>query len=285
MSRVLQNKGNVITREYGNGHSGVDIVGTGNTIDNVIAHSSGKVIWIQTGYGNNVNLPAGTNATYGNAVKIQHANGYCTLYAHLKDVRVKLNQTVSQGQVIGTMSDSGVAYGIHLHFEVHKNGARINPKPYIDANLYGNIITNGGCTGIITYQACTKKWLEEVSKADNSNNGFAGDKFNFICGVRAKPQYGEIIIEAHQLNGQWLGAVSSKNYKTNDTMDGNSYAGIYGMPMDAFRIKSTEGYVEYRVLVKINGKLKWLNWVRGFGNKSNEYAGIFGYPIYGIQMK
>lgn len=68
-------------------------------------------------------------------------------------------------------------------------------------------------------------------------------------------------------------------------MDGNSYAGIYGMPMDAFRIKSTEGYVEYRVLVKINGKLKWLDWVRGFGNKSNEYAGIFGYPIYGIQMK
>ena len=103
MSRVLQNKGNVITREYGNGHSGVDIVGTGNTVDNVVAHSSGTVIWVQTGYSNNVNLPAGTNATYGNAIKIQHANGYCTLYAHLEYVSVKYGQTVSQGQVIGKM--------------------------------------------------------------------------------------------------------------------------------------------------------------------------------------
>lgn len=279
MSRVLQNKGNVITREYGNGHSGVDIVGTGNTVDNVVAHSSGTVIWVQTGYSNNVNLPEGTNATYGNAVKIQHANGYCTLYAHLKDVRVKLNQKVLQGQVIGTMSDSGVAYGIHLHFEVHKNGARINPKPYIDANLYGNVISNGGCTGVITYQAYNGNWLEEVKKADNSNSGFAGVGKTILSAFRCKPQYGEIIYEARKLNGNWLGAVNSRDYYSGQ---GNSFAGLLGVAMDGIRIKSTQGYVEYRVKTREDG---WLPWVRGFGDRGNEYAGIKGHAIIGIQMK
>lgn len=140
-------------------------------------------------------------------------------------------------------------------------------------------------TGTITYQAYDGKWEKEVYKADNSPDGYAGDSIHFISGVRAKPQYGEIIIEAHELGGQWLGPVSSKNYKTNDMMDGNSYAGVYGKPQDAYRIKSTRGYVKYRCLVKINGKLKWLDWVIGFGDKPNEYAGIFGMPIYGIQME
>lgn len=140
-------------------------------------------------------------------------------------------------------------------------------------------------TGIITYQAYDGKWEKEVKKADNTPQGYAGDSVHFISGVRGKPQYGELIIESHQLGGQWLGAVSSKNYRTNDMLNGNSYAGIYGKPMDAVRIKSTKGYVDYRVLVRIKGKLQWLEWVRGFGDKPNEYAGIFGLPIIGIQMK
>ena len=157
-------------------------------------------------------------------------------------------------------------------------GAEIKPQPKPQP-------TEPDYTGTITYQAYDGKWETEVYKADGTPQGYAGDSINYISGVRAKPQYGEIIIEAHELGGHWLGAVSSKDYKTNDTMDGNSYAGIYNKPQDAFRIKSTRGYVDYRVLVKINGKLKWLDWVRGFGDNSNEYAGIFGLPIYGIQMK
>lgn len=141
-------------------------------------------------------------------------------------------------------------------------------------------------TGPITYQMYANgHWLEEVSKCDNTAQGYAGDGIHFSSGVRAKPKYGEIIIEAHELGGQWLGAISSKNYKAYDTHDGNSYAGIYGKPQDAYRIKSTRGYVDYRVLVKVNGKLQWLDWVRGFGDEPNQYAGIFGMPIYGIQMK
>ena len=140
-------------------------------------------------------------------------------------------------------------------------------------------------TGPITYQAYDGKWEKEVNKCDNTNEGYAGDSMNFISGVRAKPQYGEIIIEAHELGGRWLGAVNSKDYKANDTMDANSYAGIYNKPIDAIRIKSTRGYVDYRALVNINNKLVWLDWVRGFGDKPNEYAGIIGMPILGLQMK
>lgn len=102
-------------------------------------------------------------------------------------------------------------------------------------------------TGTITYQAYTNKWLPEVHKCDNTPNGYAGISNEFITGFRCKPQYGQIIYEAHELNGAWLGEVNSKDYKTNDTNNGLSYAGVYGKPIDAIRIKSTKGYVDYRV--------------------------------------
>lgn len=155
------------------------------------------------------------------------------------------------------------------------NGMKPNPEPIIP-----------DYTGVITYQAYDGKWEQEVNRCDNSNEGYAGDSVHFISGARAYPQFGEIIMESHELGGQWLGPVSSKNYKKNDMNDANSYAGIYGIPQDAFRIKSTLGYVDYRVLVKNDrGELVWLEWVRGFGDNPDQYAGIFGKPIYGIQMK
>lgn len=277
MSRVLQTKGNIVTREYGNGHSGVDIVGSGRTIDNIIAHSDGTVIWVQTGQRNNQGSTG--NASYGNAIKIQHANGYATLYAHLEYVSVKYGQRVAKGQVIGRMGNTGNSYGAHLHFEVWRNNTRINPKPYIDANLSGNMIQNGGCTGTITYQAYNGQWLSEVKKADNTNDGYAGVGKTIISAFRCKPQNGEIIYEGRKLNGGWLGAVNSRDYHSGN---GNSYAGLLGVAMDGIRIKSTEGYVDYRVKTREDG---WLPWVRGFGDKGNEYAGIRGHAIIGIQMK
>lgn len=282
MSRILKTGQNQITQHYGNkGHTGVDLVKYKSQTDEIIAHSSGKVIFCQTGMTHNNEV--GNNASYGNCVKILHDNGYYTLYAHLANVNVRLNQYVQKGQDIGYMGNTGNSSAAHLHFEVfNNNNVRINPEPYLDSDLPNS---STSYTGTITYQAYDGKWEKEVHKADNSPEGYAGDSIHFISGVRAKPQYGEIIIEAHELGGQWLGPVSSKNYKANDMMDGNSYAGIYGKPQDAYRIKSTRGYVDYRVLVKINGKLQWLDWVRGFGDKPNEYAGIFGMPIYGIQMK
>ena len=133
--RVLE-KGNCeITQGYSDNHNAVDIVGAGYTLDHVIAHSDGKVVFCQDGLGN---MKGSTgNASYGNCIKIDHGNGYATLYAHmLKGLPVKNGDKIKKGQRIGYMSDSGNAYGGHLHFEVWENGTRINPTEYLGKDLY-----------------------------------------------------------------------------------------------------------------------------------------------------
>ena len=133
--RVLE-KGNCeITQRYSDNHKAVDIVGGGYTLDYVVAHSDGKVVFCQDGYGN---MKGSTgNVSYGNCVKIDHGNGCFTLYAHMqKGISVRNGQYVKKGQKLGYMSDSGNAYGGHLHFEVWKNGTRINPTEYLDKDLF-----------------------------------------------------------------------------------------------------------------------------------------------------
>ena len=67
------------------------------------------------------------NSSLGNYVKINHNNGYVTLYDHLSQIRVSKGQGVSKGQVIGLMGETGFAMGCHLHFGVEYHGRTINP--------------------------------------------------------------------------------------------------------------------------------------------------------------
>ena len=137
-------------------------------------------------------------------------------------------------------------------------------------------------TGKITYQSYDNKkgyWLPEVNSHDTSE--YAGNLGNNMGGLRAKPTYGEIQIQAHVIGKGWLDWVSSKAYSTNNKTNGNSYAGLYGKNIDMIRIKSTKGYVDYRAYD--NAKGYWLPWVRS--TNQNEYAGNEGNPIGGIQMK
>ena len=137
--RVLE-KGNCeITQDYNENHYANDIVGGGYTLDNVIAHTEGKVIILQDGYNNMPNSVG--NDSYGNFVKIEHKNGYATLYAHMqKGLLVKNGEYVKKGQVLGYMGNSGNANGAHLHFEVWKDGIRINPTEYLDKDLFTETI-------------------------------------------------------------------------------------------------------------------------------------------------
>lgn len=64
---------------------------------------------------------------YGNRIVIDHGNGYTTLYAHLSRIYVSPGQFVSRGQIIGQMGSTGRSTGVHLHFEIHKNGVAQNP--------------------------------------------------------------------------------------------------------------------------------------------------------------
>lgn len=70
---------------------------------------------------------------YGWYFIIRHSNGLKTLYPHMwsYQVKVSVGQRVSRGQVVGAVGNAGRSTGPHLHFEVHKYGRAVNPKPYI----------------------------------------------------------------------------------------------------------------------------------------------------------
>ena len=70
---------------------------------------------------------AGWDGPYGNKVSIRHNATYTTNYAHQSRMAVKRGQKVEQGQVIGYVGSTGFSTGPHLHYEMVKNGTKINP--------------------------------------------------------------------------------------------------------------------------------------------------------------
>ena len=107
-----------ISSPFGPGHPlGIDIDLFSNPNAPIGASMAGMVTF------------AGGNAccSYGLYVVVDHGNGYQTLYAHLSKIAVSVGQRVSQGQLLGYGGRTGYATGNHLHFEVHRNGAVINP--------------------------------------------------------------------------------------------------------------------------------------------------------------
>ncbi|WP_284036723.1 M23 family metallopeptidase [Neobacillus sp. 114] len=103
---------------WGKKHKGIDIARPSNltikAADNGVVVSAG---W--------------DNGGYGNKVIIDHQNGMRTLYGHMSSLNVKAGQTVSKGTAIGVMGATGDATGVHLHFEVYKNGGLVNPLSYV----------------------------------------------------------------------------------------------------------------------------------------------------------
>ncbi|MFJ7310283.1 peptidoglycan DD-metalloendopeptidase family protein [Peribacillus frigoritolerans] len=74
---------------------------------------------------------AGNSGGYGNKITINHNNGYKTVYAHLDSIDVKAGQKIEKGMKIGMMGSTGHSTGVHLHFEIYKNGSLVNPLNYI----------------------------------------------------------------------------------------------------------------------------------------------------------
>jgi murein DD-endopeptidase MepM/ murein hydrolase activator NlpD len=79
--------------------------------------------------GNGVVERANRYGSFGNYVRIRHANGYKTIYGHLNGFArgVRAGVRVRQGQTIGYVGMTGTATGPHLHYEVHVNGTAVNP--------------------------------------------------------------------------------------------------------------------------------------------------------------
>ncbi|WP_282155254.1 peptidoglycan DD-metalloendopeptidase family protein [Cytobacillus gottheilii] len=80
---------------------------------------------------NGIVVSAGWDGGYGNKIIIDHQNGYRTVYAHLDSMSVSSGQTVQKGSGIGVMGSTGHSTGIHLHFELYKNGSLQDPLNYV----------------------------------------------------------------------------------------------------------------------------------------------------------
>ena len=72
---------------------------------------------------------------YGRHIRIDHGYGYVTLYGHLNGYNVKRGQKIKRGDVIGFVGNTGRSKGPHLHYEVHKDGKKINPLNFYYGNL------------------------------------------------------------------------------------------------------------------------------------------------------
>lgn len=77
--------------------------------------------------GNGTVVRASWNGPYGNFISIRHNSTYTTNYAHLSGYAVRVGQKVKQGDVIGYVGSTGFSTGPHVHFEMVKNGVKINP--------------------------------------------------------------------------------------------------------------------------------------------------------------
>jgi len=99
-------------------HSGIDLAANRGTP--VHASGKGKVIYASYSYGG-----------YGNVVKIDHGNGYVSVYAHMHKIKVSKGQTVERGDLVGLVGSTGRSTGPHLHYEVQKDGKAINPVKYM----------------------------------------------------------------------------------------------------------------------------------------------------------
>lgn len=72
---------------------------------------------------------------YGTHVRIEHANGYMTIYGHMQKISVKVGDKVKAGAVIGKSDNTGNSTGPHLHFELRKGTTPIDPAPLLVTKL------------------------------------------------------------------------------------------------------------------------------------------------------
>lgn len=103
----------MLTQFFSRYHPGLDIA---NRTGDILAADKGKVVragWWQGGY--------------GNAVQIDHGNGYITTYAHMSSISVSTGEEVEKGQKLGVVGSTGRSTGPHLHFTVQLEGRYINP--------------------------------------------------------------------------------------------------------------------------------------------------------------
>lgn len=100
---------------YSRMHRGLDFAAPLGTP--IMASGSGTVVCL------------GRKGDYGKYIRLRHANGYATAYAHLHRYKkgIRRGSRITQGEIIGYVGNTGLSTGPHLHYEVHYRGKKINP--------------------------------------------------------------------------------------------------------------------------------------------------------------
>ncbi len=98
-------------------HDGIDLAAPEGT--SVKTAAAGTVLY------------AGEQKGYGLIAIVDHGDGFITLYAHNRDLRVKTGQKLRDAQVVATVGQSGSTSGPHLHFEIRQNGKPVDPLPLL----------------------------------------------------------------------------------------------------------------------------------------------------------
>lgn len=135
---------------------GIDIVSTSNETFEVKAALSGKVVEIDQ------------DPLLGNIVKLEHEEGISTYYASLDDIMIEEGSNIAQGQTIGTagVNALGEDNGIHVHFQVRKDGTPVNPENFINQPI----------NKIVNPQTGEEDDSEQVDEAEEENTDLDQDE-------------------------------------------------------------------------------------------------------------
>lgn len=105
-------------------HPGIDFAAPRGTV--VVATAPGKVT---------VAKRSKLQAGYGTYIEIKHSNGLKTRYAHLEDIQIREGESVTKGQPIGTVGNTGGSIAPHLHYEIIRDKEHIDPMIYMVEGL------------------------------------------------------------------------------------------------------------------------------------------------------
>lgn len=145
-------------------NTGIDIgMQNGKTFD-VLASLSGTVTKVED------------DSLLGNVIEIEHANGVVTQYESVKDVKVKVGDQVDQGQAIAKAGQSllNEKAGVHVHFEIRKDGVAVNPQNYFNKPL--SALQDTGDKVNANQKSDSNQSIKQKQNSDQSDTNSTNDQ-------------------------------------------------------------------------------------------------------------
>lgn len=250
VDHVLTDMNEYVSYGYYDSHKAVDIVGSGGTVSDVMAFDAGIVEVVV----NNVKYTdhnTSGNATYGNYVKIKHMDGHKSLYAHLKygSVLVSAGDSVSKGEKIATMGNTGNAYGTHLHFEVRNSDeSRENPLDYLNGN---STITNPVNENTDSDTEDSSNSIVNVSNS-SENNEVVTSSNDVDNASSSETEAASVVNDVKSSTNRKYVSNSSEEDDQDDYLSNSNYHG--GSIVDGLKGIGSDSSFDYRSqLARVNG--------------------------------